>query len=164
MSNPNARPRSYTLSRWSAECVTHFINFGYVGALWGCFNPMSSGQYGKLTRPGPYYYGATVGSIVFVSKVVSGGVAVARNRDDALVRYHIMLFFPSPTLHDLALCSSWLCQSMLYLCVSKQNELFGFGAVATYWWKVLSSDTRILWNNRFVGGAFASAAIYANVA
>ena len=91
MSNPNARPRSYTLSRWSAECVTHFINFGYVGALWGCFNPMSSGQYGKLTRPGPYYYGATVGSIVFVSKVVSGGVAVARNRDDALVRYHIVV-------------------------------------------------------------------------
>eukprot|EP00956_Cyclotella_meneghiniana_P011129 scaffold15570_cov51-Cyclotella_meneghiniana.AAC.3 len=128
MSNPNAHPRSKALSRWSAECVTHFINFGYVGALWGCFNPMSSGQNGKFMRPGPYYYGATIGSIVFVSKFVSGGLAVARNRDDAL------------------------------------NELFGFGAVGTYWWKVLSSDTRILWNNRFVSGALASAVIYANVA
>jgi hypothetical protein len=74
------------------------------------------------------YYGATIGSVVFVSRFVSGGMTLAWNR------------------HDL------------------YNEIVGLGAVGAYWKMVLSHDTRVVWNNRFVGGAMLGAIVYANVA
>jgi hypothetical protein len=148
MSNQNSRPVitpiSISISRWSADCVTYFINFSFLGAAWGCFNPIplpgskealaiaKSGQFVPL-RPfsslaSVGYYGATIGSVVFVSKFVSGGMGVLRNRYDV-----------------------W-------------NELVGFGAVAVYWTKVLSCDTRVVWNNRLVGGAVVGSVLYANIA
>jgi hypothetical protein len=141
---PVITPISLSISRWSADCVTYFINFSFLGGVWGCFNSipipgskeaLAIAESGKFVPLRPFssissvgYYGATIGSVVFVSKFVSGGVAVVRGR------------------YDL-----W-------------NELIGFGAVAAYWSTVLSHDTRVVWNNRFVGGALASAVVYASVA
>jgi hypothetical protein len=139
---PVINPISLSISRWSADCVTYFINFSFLGGVWGCFNPipipgskeaLAIAKSGKFVPLRPFssissvgYYGATIGSVVFVSKFVSGGVAVLRSR------------------YDL-----W-------------NELIGFGAVAAYWSMVLSHDTRVVWNNRLVGGALVGAVLYAN--
>jgi hypothetical protein len=43
------------------------------------------------------------------------------------------------------------------------NEIVGLGAVGAYWKMVLSNDTRVVWNNRFVGGAMLGAIVYANM-
>ena len=74
------------------------------------------------------YYGATIGSVAFVCRFASGGMAMVRNRDDIL------------------------------------NDIFAFGAVTTYWVKVLSHNERAIWNNRLVGGAIVSSVVYANMA
>jgi hypothetical protein len=73
------------------------------------------------------YYGAPIGSVVFVSRFVSGGMTLARNRHDVY------------------------------------NGIVVLGAVGAYWKMVLSHDTRVVWNNRFVGGAMLGAIVYANV-
>jgi hypothetical protein len=141
---PALAPISISLSRWSADVITHFINFSFIGATWGCFNPipvpgskeaLAIAQSGKFVPLRPFsslasvgYCGATIGSVAFVSRFVSGGVAVARNKHD------------------------WM------------NEFIGFGAVAAYWSTVLSVEERVRWNNRLVAGSFVGAILYANLA
>jgi hypothetical protein len=147
MANPNRpvlSPISISLSRWSADVVTNFINFIFIGGLWGCFNPiplpgskqaLAIAQSGKFVPLPPFsslasvgHYGATLGSVVLVSRFVSGGMTVARNKHD------------------------WY------------NELLGIGAVYMFHQKVLTIEKRARWNNRLVGGAFVGAFLYANVA
>eukprot|EP00804_Cyclotella_cryptica_P007453 CCRYP_002647-RB/>CCRYP_002647-RB protein AED:0.04 eAED:0.04 QI:80/1/1/1/0/0/2/576/192 len=141
---PALSPISTSLSRWSSDVITQFINFSFIGAAWGCFNPipvagskeaLAIARSGKFVPLRPFsslasvgYCGATVGSVVFVSRFVSGGMTLVRDKDD------------------------WL------------NEIIGLGAAAAYCKEVLFFEDRCRWNNRFVAGSLVGAILYANVA
>lgn len=148
MSDPY-RPKYLTsietsINKWSSDVVISFIGTSSIGAAWGCFNPIpipGSRQAFEITKTRKFiplppfsslssvgYYAAIFGTIAVVQRFTSGGLAVARGRDDI-----------------------W-------------NNLIGFASVGGYWWKVLSSETRVLWNNRAVGGFVAGSIVYANIA
>mmetsp|Transcript_2409 Transcript_2409/g.5218 ORF Transcript_2409/g.5218 Transcript_2409/m.5218 type:complete len:152 (+) Transcript_2409:18-473(+) len=150
MSNPKKEPKYLTpiqtsLHKWSSDIAMSFLTTSFIGAVWGCFNPIplpGSHQAIQIAKTGKFvplppfsspssvgYFAALFGSISIVHRVAAGGLGLARGGKEDV----------------------W-------------NNLAGFAAVGGYWAKVLSVERRVIWNNRLVGGLVLGSVVYANIA
>ena len=129
-----------TISWWMADVATSFINYTFVGAVWGAYNPFPNSGQAMATKtttskfvPLPPFsslasvcrYAGMFGSIGAVQRFASGAFAVARDRQDM-----------------------W-------------NECFGVAAVYGYASYLFKSEKCMTWNNRAVSGIVFGSIVYA---
>ena len=133
------------VNRYFSDVSTTIIKFTFLGAVWGCFNPIpvsGSKQSLQIAKTGKFvplvpfsslasigFCGGVVGCVAGLQRFLCGGMAVARGGR-----------------HDVF------------------NELVGFGGVYIYIETILLSEKRVLWSNRFFAGTVVGAVGYANLA
>lgn len=132
------------MNRYLSDVSTTFIKFSFLGATWGSFNPipiagskqaLMVSKTGKFVPLAPFSSLASVGYYAGIIGCIAG-VQRCICGGMALAR---------GGRHDVL------------------NELAGVGGVYMYMKTILSSEKRILWNNRFIGCAFVGSVFYANI-
>ena len=129
-------PIQDNINRWLADVATTFMTFSFIGAAWGCFNPIPVPGISSVVTPlrpfsslaSVWYCAATIGTVAAVQRFTSGGLTLARAREDRL------------------------------------NDLVGLGVTFGYTSTVLLSERLVIWNNRAVAGVLAGLVVYANIA
>jgi len=132
------------VNRYLSDVSTSFIKFSFLGAVWGAFNPipvagskqaLMIAKTGKFVPLAPF---SSLASIGYYCGVVGCVAGVQR----------------------------FLCGGMALARGGRHdvfNELVGVGGVYVYMRSILSSETRVVWNNRFVAGAALGAVGYTNL-
>uniref|UniRef100_A0A7S2PMY0 Mitochondrial import inner membrane translocase subunit TIM22 n=1 Tax=Skeletonema marinoi TaxID=267567 RepID=A0A7S2PMY0_9STRA len=133
------------VNRYLSDVATSFLKFSCVGGVWGCFNPipvagstqaLMIAKTGKFVPLAPF---SSLASIGYYGGVIGCVAGVQRFICGGIA-------VARGGRHDVL------------------NEIFGVGGVYIYMRTILSSDTRVLWNNRFVAGALVGTVAYANLA
>ena len=130
------------LNRYTADVATSFVKFSFVGGIWGLFNPipvagskeaLSIVKTGKFVPLPPF---SSLASVCYYGGIIGSVAGIQRCLCGgmALARGR----------HDVF------------------NELVGVGGVYVYMRTILSSDKRVLWNNRIVAGAVVLGTLYCN--
>lgn len=143
MPSPN-NELAKNVNRYVSDVATSFLKFSCFGAIWGCFSPipvsgskqaLTIAKSGKFVPLSPF---SSLASIGYYGGIVGCVAGVQR-----LICGGVAL--ARGGRNDVF------------------NEIAGVGGVYIYMRTILSSEKRVLWNNRFVGGALVGAVAYANL-
>lgn len=132
------------VNRYLSDVSTTFIKFSALGALWGCFNPIpvaGSKQAVMIAKTGQFVKLApfsSLASIGYYGGIVGCVAGVQRCLCGGLA-------LARGGRHDVI------------------NEIAGVSGVYYYMRTILSSEKRVLWNNRIVAAALIGSVTYANL-
>ena len=126
-----------------ADVATSFIKFSFLGGVWGCFNPIpvaGSKEALLVAKTGnkfvPLLPFSSLASIGYYGGVIGCTAGVQRFLSGGMTL--------ARGVNDV------------------YNELVGVAGVYVYVTKILSSEKRVLWNNRIVAGTVVLGTLYSN--